>query len=242
MTSTCGSAPPRGQNSPETTHSRCLTTERGTGGAGSRAPSRASFARCLEHALREGRAGRAGVAPSLSSGSAAPRGTATSSDRAPEDARGADPAFAEMTRDSVALRLPHENERDPRDAVGIGDVAGEPAIDPTMQILLATPPRSVAPTAVVADARAPDVRTPMEQLMSKLVRRVAWSGNARSGAARLELGAGELEGATLLIQADHGAVRVTIDLPPGVDRAAWRDRIAGKLGNRGLHVEDIEVT
>jgi hypothetical protein len=145
-----------------------------------------------------------------------------------------------MTRDSVATGRPEEEERLSGTATRL-DV--DRSADPTMQILLAVPPRSGAPAPPAAEApRAPDVRTPMEQLMSKLVRRVAWSGNARSGAARLELGAGELEGATLLIQADQGSVRVTIDLPPGVDRAAWRERIAGKLGTRGLHVEEVEIT
>jgi hypothetical protein len=73
------------------------------------------------------------------------------------------------------------------------------------------------------------------------VRRIAWSGNARSGSARLELGAGELEGATLTIHADDGIVRVAIELPPGVDGAAWKERISGRLGALGLQVETIDV-
>ena len=77
--------------------------------------------------------------------------------------------------------------------------------------------------------------------MAKLVRRIAWSGNARNGSARLELGAGVLEGATLTIHADDGVVRVAVDLPPGVDRAAWKERISGRLGARGLQVEAIDV-
>ena len=149
-----------------------------------------------------------------------------------------------MTRDAIAkersaasdLRegalLP--SDPDPSGPAGV--------VDPMMQILLSMAPRGAPLSTPSAEPpRAPDMRTPMEQLMSKLVRRVAWSGNARTGTARLELGAGELEGATLMIHADNGAVRVVIDLPPGVDRAAWRDRIAGKLGTRGLHVEDVEI-
>jgi hypothetical protein len=81
----------------------------------------------------------------------------------------------------------------------------------------------------------------MEQLMSKLVRRIAWSGDAKSGAARIELGAGELEGATLTIRAESGALRVALDLPPGVDREAWKERISGRLHARGLYVEEFDV-
>ena len=77
--------------------------------------------------------------------------------------------------------------------------------------------------------------------MAKLVRRIAWSGNARTGLARLELGAGELEGATLTIHAEDGVVRVALDLPPGVDGAAWKDRIRERLGARGLQVETVDV-
>ena len=77
--------------------------------------------------------------------------------------------------------------------------------------------------------------------MSKLVRRIAWSGGARAGSARLEFGAGALDGATLTIHADDGAVRVALVLPPGVDRTVWKERIANRLGARGLYVVSLEV-
>ena len=118
------------------------------------------------------------------------------------------------------------------------------AIDPMFQLLGVLAPRALPPNAPVPPGPAApiDARTPIEQVMGKLVRRIAWSGNARVGVARLELGAGELEGATLTIQSDDGVVRVALDLPPGVDRAAWKERISGRLGARGLHVEAVDVT
>ena len=123
-------------------------------------------------------------------------------------------------------------------------VGPEATLDPMVQVLGSLAPRALPASA---SARPPepaaplDARAPLEQLMTRLVRRVAWSGNARSGVARLELGAGELAGATLTIQADDGVVRVALDLPPGADGAAWRERISGRLGARGLQVESIEV-
>ena len=122
-------------------------------------------------------------------------------------------------------------------------VGRDATLDPMMQVLGALAPRAAPPNAT---ARAeptvhPDARTPIDQLMARLVRRVAWSGNGRNGVARLELGAGELEGATLVIQADDGVVRVALDLPPGVDRAAWKARISERLAVRGLQVEAVEV-
>ncbi len=98
-----------------------------------------------------------------------------------------------------------------------------------------------SPSAPSHDAVMAAARVSLEQVMSRFVRRVAWSGDAQTGSARLELGAGALAGATLTIHADRGAVRVAIELPPGVDRAQWRDRIAQRLDARGLQVTALEV-
>jgi hypothetical protein len=124
-----------------------------------------------------------------------------------------------------------------------GAVGRDATLDPMMQLLGALAPRATAPNASARPepAAQPDVRAPVEQLMARLVRRVAWSGNGRSGVARLELGAGELEGATVVIHADDGVVRVALDAPPGVDLAAWKARISERLARRGLQVEAVEV-
>jgi len=81
----------------------------------------------------------------------------------------------------------------------------------------------------------------VEELWPALVRKVAWSGDARRGSIRLELGAGALAGATVLIQSDEGRIRVQLSVPAGVDLDAWRARIARRLATRGMQVEDIDV-
>jgi hypothetical protein len=126
------------------------------------------------------------------------------------------------------------------DEVAVGRDA---TLDPMMQVIGALAPRIGTACATVRPEAPshPEARTSMEQLMARLVRRVAWSGNGRTGVARLELGAGELEGATLTIQADDGLVRVALDLPPGVDRAEWKVRISERLALRGLQVEAVDV-
>jgi hypothetical protein len=91
------------------------------------------------------------------------------------------------------------------------------------------------------DTASASARVSLEQLLPKLVRRVAWSGDARAGTVRLELGAGALEGATLTIHAESGALRINLELPEGVDAAEWRRRIGGRLGARGLQVAELEV-
>jgi hypothetical protein len=84
-------------------------------------------------------------------------------------------------------------------------------------------------------------RTSVEDLLTGLVRRVAWSGNGRRGAIQLEFGAGALEGATLLIQTDDLRVSVQLNAPSGVDVHEWRARIGRRLTAKGLCVDLLEV-
>ena len=92
-----------------------------------------------------------------------------------------------------------------------------------------------------ADAVEVASRVSLEHVMSRFVRRVAWSGDAHTGTARLEFGAGALEGGTLTIRSDNGAVSVSLELPPGADSREWRDRIARRLAARGLQIATIDV-
>jgi hypothetical protein len=101
---------------------------------------------------------------------------------------------------------------------------------------IATVPAATAEAAVTSASRVS-----LEQLWPKVVRRVAWSGDAYSGTARLELGEGALEGATLIIHSDRGAVRVQLEVPPGVDAAEWKERIGRRLHARGLYVAELDV-
>jgi hypothetical protein len=81
----------------------------------------------------------------------------------------------------------------------------------------------------------------VEELWPALVRKAAGSRDARRGTVRLELGAGALAGATVLVQSDDGRVRVQLSAPPGIDLDVWRARIASRLAARGLEVERIDV-
>jgi hypothetical protein len=107
------------------------------------------------------------------------------------------------------------------------------------------PPAMAAAMPVAAPATPAQVearvRSSVEDLLPALVRRVAWSGDGRRGTVRMELGAGELAGGTLLVQVDEGRVRVHLSAPPGIDAASWRGRIQGRLEARGLVVESVET-
>ena len=120
---------------------------------------------------------------------------------------------------------------------------------PTASAATSTPTGAATETAVAApfavqepsaivDAHA---RVSLEEIPPALVRKIAWAGDGKRGSVRIELGAGDLAGSTLLVHADHVKVRVELDVPPGVDAHSWRERIHSKLSARGLDVESVEV-
>jgi hypothetical protein len=122
--------------------------------------------------------------------------------------------------------------------------AGAPGVEPPPAMAAGAPPAAGGPGApfgVPAPAAAI-----LEDLLAGMVRKVAWSGDGRRGALRLELGSGALAGATVLVQAAGGRVDVTLGSAPGSAHSrdeleAWRGRIAARLAARGIDVGAVEV-
>ena len=84
-------------------------------------------------------------------------------------------------------------------------------------------------------------RVSLEELIPQLVKKIAWSGDAKAGTVRMELGAGDLAGSTLTVSAENGRVSVHIAAPPGTDASAWKNRIATRLEARGISVDTVHV-
>jgi hypothetical protein len=122
-----------------------------------------------------------------------------------------------------------------RAALTAPDALAASCIRMTPHASLDVAPSDAARSAVRAAAS-------LEDLVPALVRRIAWSGDRHRGTVRLELGAGELAGATLLVHADDGHVRIHMDVPPGVDANRWRERIRCRLVSRGMRLDALEVT
>jgi hypothetical protein len=117
--------------------------------------------------------------------------------------------------------------------------AAMPEIDPSVrQAAQLGPPPTAAP---VASAQGLHARSSLEDILPAMVRRIAWSRDGRRGSVRLEIGAGELAGGTLLVHAEDGRVNVRLSAPAGVDGERWRERISERLRARGLSVEAVEV-
>ncbi len=96
----------------------------------------------------------------------------------------------------------------------------------------ASPPAALPPNPTLVH---------LDQMMTKLVRKVAWGGDGRRGAARIELGAGELAGATIIVQSDHGALSVDVELPPGAAADVWRERLEKRFKGRGFDLVELNV-
>jgi hypothetical protein len=120
------------------------------------------------------------------------------------------------------------------------------ALAPPDMLPLSAPVATPEPLVVDAPVRAAasNVRAAasLEDLIPALVRRIAWSGDRHRGTMRVELGAGELAGGTLLVHAEGGRVRVHLDAPPGVDILRWHQRICNRLASRGVATDGVEVT
>ncbi|MBX3127100.1 MAG: hypothetical protein KF718_10305 [Polyangiaceae bacterium] len=143
-------------------------------------------------------------------------------------------------RDPAALAPPAADGDPEREAPALGEHR-EPApwVDP-LQLTLCRPPGfAFAPPA--AAAPPPPHGLPLEVLAEQLVRRIAIGGSARRGAARIELGAGALAGATVTVVAEAGEVSIELSLPPGAGAGDWEERLSARLRQRGVAVRELTV-
>lgn len=74
----------------------------------------------------------------------------------------------------------------------------------------------------------------LDALVDRFLRRVAFSGGRQRGVAHLEIGAGELSGASLTISSEGGEVELLLDAPPGVDPEPYRALLSKRLAARGV--------
>lgn len=156
-------------------------------------------------------------------------------------APGARPALtaaeaAPAGRPPLVAHGPHHRHDQPKGDDGHDAPA---PLDPLARHLALDRPLPVPPPAAAPPPNAPLIH--VEQLVARLVRRVAWGGDGRRGAARIEVGAGELAGATITVESCGRELSLDVDLPPGVPADAWRERIAARLRSRGFELASIDV-
>jgi hypothetical protein len=139
-------------------------------------------------------------------------------------------------------RGPHLDEDDPLDPLNRHRATLAPPEMLRVPSSVAIHDPLVTTTAAGGTVSTVRAAASLEDLLPALVRRIAWSGDRHRGTVRLELGAGELAGATLLVRAEAGRVSLQLDLPPGVDAHRWQERICRRLASRGVATDSVEVT
>lgn len=81
----------------------------------------------------------------------------------------------------------------------------------------------------------------MELLVPELVKKIAWGGDKERATARLVLGKGALDGTSVTIHSDRGAVRVELSGRGGAELDHFRERIEQRLRDRGIRVDDVKI-
>ena len=102
-----------------------------------------------------------------------------------------------------------------------------------------------APPAAASPAAAPPAPVSLEELLPPLVRKLALAGDGKRATVRVEIGAGALAGATLVVSNETGGIRVDVEAPSlasAGDREAWTARLRGRLEAKGLRVDAIRIT
>jgi hypothetical protein len=116
----------------------------------------------------------------------------------------------------------------------------EDLLDPLMRSLAVSVGTS---SARVEPRSAPITMVPagLEALLSRMAKRLAWGSDGRRATACLELGAGPLAGATVMLATEGRAVELAVELPPGVSASAWQERIRRRFEERGFELTCLVV-
>lgn len=161
--------------------------------------------------------------------------------------------FPMLSIDPLATRPGHVTPAAPRPPKGKPDdesQAVDDAMDPLARqaaqlgppvVVAAFAPPPAAPSVSPVAAPAPS----LEELLPQLVRKLALAGDGKRATVRVEIGAGALAGATVVVSNESGGIRVDVEAPTlasGADRDAWSARIRDRLEARGLRVEAIRIT
>lgn len=76
----------------------------------------------------------------------------------------------------------------------------------------------------------------VEELAPQLLRKMAWSGDGKRGAARLELGGGSLSGAVVMLEADGHDVALSVEGLTASEESSLRSRLSEGLSARGFRL------
>lgn len=111
-------------------------------------------------------------------------------------------------------------------------------LDP-LELAMAAPP---APAAALAHPD-PGARGAsfLDPLVSELVRSLAWGGDRRRGAARVELGGKRFGGASVVVVAEGKDISLEVTAATHADAAELGERLRERFERRGLTVRAVTL-
>lgn len=127
-----------------------------------------------------------------------------------------------------ASKAPREARAEPEPATP-APALPEPLLDPMARALAQPLARGPEPPAPAPLAAAPD-----ELLLERVVKRLSWGGSGKRGTARIELAAGSLAGATLLVHAEGREITLEADGADAQALAELAARLAKRLDEKGI--------
>lgn len=129
---------------------------------------------------------------------------------------------------------PHRERPKTNDAPEREDPPPSPLPEPLDRVLWSL--RPPAPPEPPLPSPTPTL-PPVDQLVDRLLRRIALGGSRHRGTAFLEIGAGGLQGATVAIHAEGGRLSIEVDAPDNESSRRWRSALEERLRERGLEAE-----
>jgi len=81
----------------------------------------------------------------------------------------------------------------------------------------------------------------LDPLVGELVRAIAWGGDRRRGAARLELGGSRFAGASVVVHAEGRELTIELDAPRHLDGVELGERLRKRLESKGLVVRAVTL-
>lgn len=153
-------------------------------------------------------------------------------------------AAGQPTVSGEHARIVRSGERPDHDPRGGGDEATEPRLPEldaadaawAHRAALVAPPPGDVQTAARAHVEQVSRHASVEELAPVLLRKMAWSGDGRRGAARLELGSGSLAGAVVTLEAEQGVVALSVEGLDAREETSLRARLARGLEARGFRL------
>jgi hypothetical protein len=78
-------------------------------------------------------------------------------------------------------------------------------------------------------------------MVSEIVQSLAWGGDRRRGAARIELGGKKLGGASVIVHAEDGELTLELTAPTHVNAIELAERLKERLERRGFTIRSLSA-